>query len=599
MTADYTSKDVSVLDAISHIRLNPAMYIGETSNPVHLVEEALDNALDECLGGFATVVAVVIDTKLKKYSVIDNGRGIPIDKDVPLLISREIFSGAKFQDRKSAYKIASGLHGVGLTAVNALSSKYTIEIYRDKQHAKFEFANAKYKKKIIEPFTEERPFSSKIEFIPDSTIFENMDADITRIKKRLLMASVELPNVIFVINIDGVKEFIKIDKEEFFKTYCLNGDTDLSDIIDVSSSDGAESFNVRFCFSFSGSMTPRIATSVNLLPVESGGTHVSCFYDILKDVFTTKSKKLDIKVQPSDMLCGLRAYFSLSLIKPDLSGQTKDKLVNRKAYIEKLGKKIRAGIDQYYDSNPDKLTEVLTFFHNYRAKIDSKKLNHSGSGKRGSTKFTKLRDCVSNGGELFIVEGDSAGGSFIECRDPYKHAVFPLKGKISSIASKKDIKEHKEIAELIQALGTGVVPHFDISKLRYDKVICSVDADEDGKHIFCLLTMALAKLVPDIIRNGHYYLSITPLYAVTKKGIFRPLWTDDDLKEARKKNEPITRYKGLGELSPWKLKICALDEATRKLIRVNYTKSYDDLFKLFSSSEARRDLLDGKYTIGG
>lgn len=590
---DYSSKNIKVLDEISHIRLNAGMYIGDTSNPVHLVEEALDNALDECLGEHATIVAVNIDTKTNTYCILDNGRGIPIDNDTPVTISTKLFSGAKFQDNKSAYLICSGLHGVGLVALNALSSSYIIEIYRDGKHAKFIFENSKLKEKRIEPFKGEPPYSTKIQFKPDKKIFETLVPDITRIRTRLAVASVELDKVTLVLTVDSNKEIFKLNSLGYFNQECLNdSDNETTKIIDISVSESIESMSVKFCYSLNGTIAPRILSSVNLLPVDSGGTHVNAFLDILKDLFMARAKKVGLKFHPQDSLCGLRAYLTLKLQKPEFSGQTKDKIINRKDYLSKLTAKLKSAIEAFFANDPEQLDLLLNQFADYRKKLDSKKLKASGNGKRASTKFTKLRDCTSVHGELFITEGDSAGGSLLQCRDPRSHAVLPLKGKIPSIVNAKEILKNQEIGELIQALGTGVGPHFDMSRLKYNKVICSADADEDGAHIFCLLTIILANLVPDIIKNGHYYLAQTPLYAINKGKTFVPLWTKDELDKARKKGEPITRFKGLGELSPWQLKICLLDHGTRHLVKVTYSKDIDQIMKLFSDVSEKRKLLE-------
>ena len=180
---------------------------------------------------------------------------------------------------------------------------------------------------------------------------------------------------------------------------------------------------------------------------------------------------------------------------------------------------------------------------------------------------------------------------------PQIHAVLPLKGKIPSIVNAVDILKNEEIGEMIQSLGTGVQDHFDISKLKYDKVICAADADDDGKHIFCLLTIILANLVPDIIKNGHYYLAQTPLYAINKGKTFIPIWDEESLKKAKEKEEPVTRFKGLGELSPWQLKIALLDEKTRHLVKVHFSLDLPRLMKLFSDVNQKRILLEGKFTM--
>jgi len=595
MKESYKASDIKVLDEISHIRLNAGMYIGDTTTPVHLVEEALDNALDECLAGFASIIAVTLDIENHIYSILDNGRGIPISNDVPKTISMKLFSGAKFQHSKTAYLICSGLHGVGLVAVNALSEFYLVEVYRNNKHAVFRFEETKFKEKKIEEYTSAVPFSTKIQFKPDKSIFETLVPDIDRVRRRLLIASIELPKSTFVLNVDDKREVFRVDKDKFFTQYCLSeGDKEVSKIINIEVKDGVEEFNVKFCYSLEGPVSQKISTSVNLLPVDGGGTHVNWFLDVVKDLLTSKAKRAGIKIQPYDCLCGLRAYLSLSLKAPEFSGQTKDKLINRKSYFDKLVKKLRTSLDFYFSHHQDQLDLLLGHFEQYRRKLDAKKIRATLDGKRAATKFTKLRDCTTNQGELFIVEGDSAGGSFIQCRDPRKHAIFPLKGKIPSVANVKDILKNKEINELIQSLGTGVGPHFDVSKLKYEKVICAADADADGYHIASLLTLVLAVLVPDVIKNGHYYIATTPLYAVTKGKSFVPLWTKEELAKARTKNEPISRFKGLGELSPHQLKVSVIDERTRRLVKVEFSKNMNKMLKLFSDVAEKRKLLENE-----
>jgi len=592
----YTGKDIKVLDEVTHIRTAPGMYIGDTSTPTHLVEECLDNSLDECSAGHATIIAVEMNTKDHIYSVADNGRGIPLDNDVPKMISTKLFSGAKFQGSKTAYEVCSGLHGVGLVAVNALSDFYMINIYRDNKHAIYAFKNQKYKSKKIDPFDGERPFSTKIEFRPDKKIFENLVANVDRIRRRLYIASIELSRCTFVLTVDGKKEIIKLSKKQFFLAQCAS-EPEKSEVISATVFNKVEKFSVMFSYSLTGAITPKILTSINLLPVEEGGTHVTVFNEILRDLILAKAKKMKLRILPPDCFCGLRAYLSLSLIEPEFSSQTKDKLINRKTYLDVLSTKLRVSIENFFLKNDDLISDIMNHLAEYRAKIDAKKFGAAATnGKRASTKFTKLRDCTSRSGELFIVEGDSAGGGFISCRDPNKHAVLPLKGKIPSVATAKDlskIMKHNEIGEMIAAFGTGVGPAFDVSKLRYEKIICTTDADADGKHIASILTLNIAILFPDIIKNGHYYIAETPLYAINEKKIFIPLWTEEEVEKAKNEKRTISRFKGLGELNPKQLKKVAIDESTRRLIQVTYTSDLDKMVKLFSLSSEKRKLLEG------
>jgi DNA gyrase/topoisomerase IV subunit B len=258
-------------------------------------------------------------------------------------------------------------------------------------------------------------------------------------------------------------------------------------------------------------------------------------------------------------------------------------------------KTLRHQLEVWGDTNESELDILLERFQQYRRKLDSKKLTTNGTGgRRASTKFTKLRDCTTRTGELYIVEGDSAGGSIIQSRDPRIHAVLPLRGKsIPNVTTRKNILENKEVSEMIKAIGTGVGPHFNIKRIRYDKIICATDADHDGNHIACLMSMAMAILLPEIVKAGKYYIAQTPLFAINEKKLFKPLWTDKEVEKARKDGRTLTRFKGLGELSPNQLKVCLLDEKNRNLMPVTYSKNIKNLIKLFSSAEQKRRLVSG------
>ena len=595
----YDEKSIQVLDEITHVRTNPGMYIGSTENPIHLIEEAFDNSLDECVNNHATIAAVTVNTKTNLCCIIDNGRGIPINGDVPKTISTKLFSGAKFNTGKDSYGICSGLHGIGLVCVNALSTDYKVEIYRDNQHAIYTFKSGLFKNKKIEDFVGEKPFSTKIEFTADPKIFESILPDINRIRQRMTNASVELPNSTFVLYVDDKKEIIKLDKDTFFKTECLNDtDTETSEVLDFVAQEGIEKFGVRFCYSYTGTNTPRFSSAVNLLPVEQGGVHVTMFMEILREYFLSKMKKYGYHFLPQDSFCGLRTYFSLSLIKPEFIGQTKDKLANKRTYFNQLFDKLKLQIESHFNKNEDQLKFLLEHFTTFRKKQDAKKVKSSNnSGRRGSTKFTKLRDCIETNGELFIVEGDSASGSLISCRNPNIHAVLPLRGKIPSVVTKKDILKNKEIGELIEALGTGIEPHFDITKIKYSKIICATDADVDGAHISSLMTMVIAVLAPEIIKQGYFYLAKTPLYAIKEKKVFTPLWTSAELEKARQSGKYIIRLKGLGELNPDEAKQVLLTQATRRLIQIQYSDDIQKISNLFLNVSDKRELLEDNSII--
>lgn len=603
--AGYTSKSIQSLTELEHIRLSPGMYIGGTHEPCHLVEEAFDNSLDESIAGHANIVAITVDTKTNTITVLDNGRGIPIEGDVPVLISTKLFTGGKFQKsdgKQSNYQICSGLHGIGLVAVNALSDEFLIEIYRDNQHAIFSFVDAKLKQKKIEKHEGERPFSTKVSFKPSKNIFESLIPDTDRIRKRLQAASAELENVTFVLIVDGNKEVIKIDHDDFFKLNCFTpGDTESTPVLNASvKSKNSEEFNVSIAYSFNGSLTPRIISSVNLLPVDGGGTHVGIISDLIRTELSERAKKLKLHILLTDYLVGLRCWVNLRLLNPEFHGQTKDKIINRKSYFDDLIKSVKPAISKMFDDNPEQLTFILEHLEAYRKKMDSKKITKGVEGKRASTKFTKLRDCTSTVNcELFICEGDSAAGGLIDARTPSKHAVLPLKGKIPSAVTKKDILKNKEITELIQSLGTGFGKDFDISRLKYEKIICSTDADPDGGHIASLLIMVFAILIPEIIQNGHLFIARTPLYAVNEKKFFIPIWDNETLEKYRIEKRNITRFKGLGELNTDQLKIVLIDEATRKLVPVLWTEDLQKIVNLFLSSAEKLKLMEEMEVYSG
>ncbi len=548
------------------------------------------------MAGYAKIVAIIIDTKAQTVSVLDDGRGIPIEDDTPITISSKLFSGAKFQDKKTAYEISSGLHGVGLVAVNALSIDYCVEIYRNKKHAIYTFKDSKLKSKKIEDSNgSPHPFSTKIKFKPNKKFFESIEPDLKRLRRRLTIASAELPDDLrFVLNIDGKAEVFKLNvANHFLQATSINKPEDV-EIITLASEKKPEKFEILFTYEPTGGGR-RVLSSVNLLPVDNGGNHVAWFCDILREFFRIKAKKYGFTFQVNDVMFRLRAYLVLSMIEPKFSGQTKDRLINRRTDFKKFEPEIKRQLEAFASKNEDLLKEYLERFQEYRRKLDAQKMKKDGTGgRRASTQFTKLRDCTTRSGELYIVEGESAGGSIIQSRDPRIHAVLPLKGKsIPNITTKKGILDNKEVGELIRAIGTGIDPQFDLTKMRYDKIICATDADHDGNHIACLVTMVIAGLLPEIIKAGKYYIAQTPLYAINEKKAFIPIWNDKMLNKARNKGRSITRFKGLGELSPHQLKICLLDEGTRNLTPISYSKNINKLIKLFSSAEEKRKLVVG------
>lgn len=595
MSKEYTANEIRTIDElIDHIRENIGMYIGDSTTPEHLFEECFTNSIDEALAGYANEIKIKVDTENNIYEVIDNGRGIPIENDVPVQISTK-FSGAKFKGSKTAYDKVSGLHGVGLVVVNALSTNYEIEIYRSNKYALFQFENGKLVNRKVKKCSKKKPFSTRVSFIPDESFFDNEMILVDTIRNRCLTSSVELPNCnIWFQEGDNEEEQISYDIYDYFNNYCTYNDDEMNkEIIHINQNSGGEKFEVLISWSDSGPISPKILSAVNVLPVEDGGTHINLFNEVIKEVIADKAKKNNYNFQPSDALVRLRAYLSLHLIYPQFGAQSKDKLTNRKNYFNDLRRKFKRSFENYLNNNKEFLFELLDEFQRYRRSLSSRKLR-STSSNRASTKLTKLKDCQRRDGELLITEGDSAAGNLTSRRDPQIHAILPLRGKIPSISNKtEDIINNTEISDLISAIGTGYGPEFNINNIRYSKIIIFTDADPDGGHIAALLMAMFCVLMPGIIQNGYLYLAQTPLRAVNnpKNKEFVPLWTKEQYDKAVKDKKPITYFKGLGELNDWQLEECGLNEENRRLIQITYPQNVDNLLEYFLNVEKRRQLL--------
>jgi DNA gyrase/topoisomerase IV subunit B len=360
---------------------------------------------------FESVETLILESKAYNHSIVKI-EIINYDTETPVY-DVHVPNYSNFVLRSGSVVHNSGLHGVGLVAVNALSEYYKLEIYRDNKYAQYVFEDAKLKYSKISEHTGECPFSTKIEFKPSKKYFESLKPDISRIRQRLTTASAEMPNDIsFVLQIDDKQEVFNLTMDRLFIQECFT-ETDTKKILvhTLSSVCKPESFQAFLAYEEEASVAPRIISSVNLLPVKEGGSHVLFLFDLLKDFFKVKAKKFGFSFQPNDCLYGLRSYISLKLVEPKFSSQTKDKLTNRKDYFMKFEKDITDWLEQISEET---VKDYLERFQEYRRKLDSKKLVVNGGGKRASTQFTKLRDCTSRNGILFVVEGESAGGCLEE-----------------------------------------------------------------------------------------------------------------------------------------------------------------------------------------
>jgi len=589
------------MEQIEHIRNSTGMYVGSTETATRLVEELLDNSLDEVQAGHCDYIEIKINTKQRIISILDNGRGIPFDKklpleeDPPVMTATKLFSSGKFDKKDgSAYQIASGLHGVGLVAVNALSDWMKIDIYRGCTRGIYFFKEAT--KKIERSFSKLKihtQSSTFIEIKPSDKYFISTEIDIDIIEERLRIASANFPSLKIILKVDEYTyEIYGETEEDLIKEYLT--DTEDLEWVYFENEKGPESCLLKLTWDSKPPITQKMFSCVNLVHVHSG-VHIKFIHNAIKNVFIYLAKKYKYDFKPDDCFAFLRCYLNMKIIRTSFEAQVKVKLESKSDLS--IMNPIENYLKKYLEKNNELRTHLLEGFQAYRKALQSKKLVRIGGKNRASTKFTKLRDCRNLGGELLIGEGDSAVGGLLHVRDPKKHAILPLRGVIMNVLKNSNWHKNTEVTEIVQAIGTGVEGDCDISKLRYSKIILAADADPAGSFITTLLIILFAKLAPEIIKAGKLYICVTPLHGIRRNNKLIPLWTNEDLEEARSKNMPIKRFKGLGEFSPADLKVFTLNAKTRKLIKVSWSDKYKNLFKLMVSSSEKRKLVMGDWSI--
>lgn len=606
----YTAASITTLTEIEHIRKNSGMYIGMTSNPNHLVYEVLDNALDEANMKHASLILVSIDTKTNVCTIADNGRGIPFENNTIPTIAMKLFSGGKFNKKSedSAYDIATGLHGVGLVAVNALCEWMEIVVYRDNKKASYKFVDCVVAEEKIEDFVvtpqKPKPCSTCIRFKPDPKYFESTVFDLGPIRTRLEVASahIEQLKLIFVVD-DKPKEVIKTPILEYFgkKFYQKTDMQNVTPIFQIRRQVGKESVSILFGWDMNSYSQPDSFGVINLLPVETG-THINRTFTLFQDVFENIAKKEKLAYNISDFKIGFRAYTTLEMRAPKFSSQVKEKLSNSKAELDLFYNGLEVEVEKMIRQDDTLFNRVVYFIDSYRKSLNAKKNIIKSSGNTVSrfsqSVDSKLKDCSSTDVskcEIFITEGDSASGGLVQCRDPKYHAILGLRGKIPNMAGgKKDFLKNHEIVEIINALGTGVSPDFEIEKLRYCRVVISADGDADGSHIASLVVIMLLKIVPEIFNHGKVFRAVMPLYGTNHNGHFVPFFdtTTRDAFVAQHPRTRVTRYKGLGEMNPNQLKECLINPHVRRLEPILPCINADEIFKIMTDAESKRSLLD-------
>ncbi|MCR5594578.1 MAG: DNA topoisomerase (ATP-hydrolyzing) subunit B [Lachnospiraceae bacterium] len=595
---EYGADQIQILEGLEAVRKRPGMYIGSTSarGLHHLVYEIVDNAVDEALAGFCTEIEVTINPD-NSITVIDNGRGIPVGINhkagIPAVevVFTILHAGGKFGG--GGYKVSGGLHGVGASVVNALSDWLSVEIRREGKlyEQRYERGHTCYPLKEIGTCGEDES-GTKVTFKPDATIFEEVIYDYDTLKTRLRETAF-LTKGLKITLIDtregmeqeitfhyegGIKEFVEYlnrSKEALYPTIMYFEGKKNNVLVEVSMQHN-DSYN-ESVYSF-----------VNNINTPEGGTHLVGFRNALTKTFNdyARTNKLlkdsDQNLTGEDIREGLTAIISVKIEDPQFEGQTKQKLGNSEARgaVDSI---VSEQLTYFLEQNPDIAHTILDkSILAQRAREAARKardLTRRKTALEGTSLPGKLADCSEKDPskcEIYIVEGDSAGGSAKTARSRATQAILPLRGKILNVEKARldRIYDNAEIKAMITAFGTGIHEDFDITKLRYDKIIIMTDADVDGAHIATLMLTFIYRFMPELIKQGHVYLAKPPLYKLEKNRQIWYAYSDEELDKilsevGRDTNNKIQRYKGLGEMDPDQLWETTMDPERRILLRVN------------------------------
>ena len=599
-TNSYDATSISVLEGLEAVRKRPGMYIGSVSRKGlnHLIYEIVDNAVDEHLAGFCDQIQVFLE-KDGSCTVVDNGRGIPVDmheKGVPAerLVFTTLHAGGKFDD--SAYKTSGGLHGVGSSVVNALSTYLDIEISRGGQihHDRYErgIPTEELVDGLLPVLGKTRTTGTKINFLPDPEIFEKTRFSATEVKSRMHETAYLNPNLTIVFEDRGEEQTERIEYHEpdgiigFVKEMTRNKTAVCEPIYYKGECEGIQ---VEVAFQYTNDFQENVLGFCNNIYNAEGGTHLTGFKTVFTQVMNSYAREIgvlkekDANFTGADIRNGMTAVVSIKHPDPRFEGQTKTKLDNPDA-SKATGKVTGDEIVLYFDRNLEVLKNVLSCAEK-SAKIrkteERAKTNLLTKQKYSFDSNGKLANCEKKDPsrcEIFIVEGDSAGGSAKTARDRNYQAILPIRGKILNVekASIDKVLANAEIKTMINAFGCGFSEgygnDFDITKLRYDKIVIMADADVDGAHISTLLLTLFYRFMPELIYEGHVYIAMPPLYKVMpKKGKEEYLYDDKALEKYRKTHKgsfTLQRYKGLGEMDAQQLWETTLNPKTRILKRV-------------------------------
>ena len=622
----YGADQIQILEGLEAVRKRPGMYIGSTSarGLHHLVYEIVDNAVDEALAGYCDSIEVFINED-NSITVVDDGRGIPVDiqkkAGIPAVevVFTILHAGGKFGN--GGYKVSGGLHGVGASVVNALSEWLEVQVYRDGNvyQQRYERGRTMYPLKIVGTCSPDQ-HGTRVSFLPDKEIFEETVFDYDTLKMRLRETAFLTKNLKIVLHDEreekhehtfhyegGIKEFV---------SYLNKGKTPLYE--NVLYCEGTkDGVYVEVSMQHNDSYTENIYTFVNNINTPEGGTHLTGFKNALTKTFNDYARKNKLLKENEDSLSGediregLTAIVSVKVEEPQFEGQTKQKLGNSEARgaVDNI---VSEQLTYYLEQNPTAAKAMCEkSIMAQRARAAARKardLTRRKSALEGMALPGKLADCSDKNPEnceIYIVEGDSAGGSAKTARSRATQAILPLRGKILNVekARMDKVYANAEIKAMITAFGTGIHDDFDISKLRYHKIIIMTDADVDGAHISTLLLTFIYRFMPELIKQGYVYLAQPPLYKIEKNKRVWYAYSDEELNSilmeiGRDNSNKIQRYKGLGEMDAEQLWETTMDPERRVLRRVVFDEEYSSEIDLTFNTlmgdkvEPRRDFIE-------
>ena len=632
MSAEYGADQIQILEGLEAVRKRPGMYIGSTSSRGlhHLVYEIVDNSVDEALAGYCDSIDVQINPD-NSVTVMDDGRGIPVgvQKKAGIPAVEVVFTilhaGGKFGG--GGYKVSGGLHGVGASVVNALSEWLEVEVYTDGKIYKQRYERGKtmYPLTVVGECPESQ-HGTKVTFLPDKEIFEETVFDYDTLKIRLRETAFLTKNLKITLRDDreekkektfhyegGIKEFV---------TYLNRSNEALYDSV-IYCEGKRDGVLVEVAMQHNDSYTENIYSFVNNINTPEGGTHLTGFRNALTKTFNDygKKNKLLKENEPAlsgeDIREGLTAIISVKIEEPQFEGQTKQKLGNSEARGA-VDSVVSEQLTYFLEQNPAVAKTIIEkSVLAQRARAAARKARDLTRRKTvldGLSLPGKLADCSSKHPEeceIYIVEGDSAGGSAKDARNKSTQAILPLRGKILNVEKARldRIYGNAEIKSMITAFGTGIHEDFDISKLRYHKIIIMTDADVDGAHISTLLLTFIYRFMPELIKQGYVYLAQPPLYKIEKNKRIWYAYSDEELNNilkeiGRDQNNKIQRYKGLGEMDAEQLWETTMDPERRVLLRVTMNEEMQSEIDLTFTTlmgdqvEPRREFIEQNAKYG-